>query len=94
MTRIQIARDRAMAQTLIQARQPGKTVLLISGAGHNARVLGVPQHLPLDFKVRSLRLAAGEPQPSAGKAAAYDAVWLTPALPPKDYCAEFRAMRR
>ena len=92
MTRIQIARDRAMAQTIIQARVPGKTVLLVSGAGHNARVLGVPQHLPIDFKVRTLRLAAGG-APSVDGAAVYDTVWATPALPPRDYCAEFKARR-
>lgn len=93
MTRIQIARDRAMAQTLIEAKSPGKTVLLVSGAGHSPRVTGVPQHLPTDMEVRVVRLVAGD-APSADKGPAiYDATWLTPALPPKDYCAEFKATR-
>ena len=93
MTRIQIARDRAMAQTLIQAKSPGKVVVLVSGAGHSPRVVGVPQHLPTDMEVRVVRLVAGE-APSADKGpAVYDATWLTPALAPKDYCAEFKATR-
>ncbi|TAM35001.1 MAG: hypothetical protein EPN61_16510, partial [Burkholderiaceae bacterium] len=37
MTRIQLARDMAMAQTVASARQSGKTVLLIAGAGHVRR---------------------------------------------------------
>jgi uncharacterized iron-regulated protein len=86
MTRVQIARDRAMAQTLVKARQPGKTVLLISGAGHATQTLGVPQHLPTDVSVKSVKLQAGNGAARAG----YDAVWRTPALPEKDYCAALR----
>ncbi len=86
MTRVQIARDRAMAQTIVKARQPGKTVLLISGAGHATKALGVPQHLPTDVSFKSVELQAG----SAAARAGYDAVWRTPALPEKDYCASLR----
>ena len=94
MTRIQIARDRAMAQTLVQAKSPGKTVVLVSGAGHSPRGMGVPQHLPTDMEVRVVRLVAGNAAPQADKGpAVYDATWLTPALPPRDYCAEFKANR-
>ena len=94
MTRIQIARDRAMAQTLIQAKSPGKTVVLVSGAGHSPRVLGVPQHLPTEMEVRVVRLVAGDAPDADNKGpAVYDAVWLTPALPPRDYCADFKAAR-
>lgn len=92
MTRIQIARDRAMAQTLIQAMSPGKTVVLVSGSGHSPRIMGVPQHLPTDMEVRVVRLVAGEVGEDM-KPAVYDAVWFTPALPPRDYCAEFKAAR-
>jgi uncharacterized iron-regulated protein len=47
MARIQVARDKAMAQTLQEAqRRPGMTVLLIAGAGHVLRTAGVPMHLP------------------------------------------------
>lgn len=88
MTRIQIARDRAMAQAVLKARQPGKTVLLIAGAGHVLRPLGVPQHLPSDLKVASVQLraapAAAAPE---GPTSDYDSIWATPPLPPQDYCA-------
>ena len=90
MTRIQVGRDRAMAQAIVKARQPGKTVLLISGAGHATKVLGVPQHLPTDVSVKSVRLQAGESPDEDEDKGAYDAVWRTPALPPKDYCAGIR----
>lgn len=88
MTRIQVARDRAMAQAVVKARQPGKTVLLIAGAGHVTKVLGVPQHLPTDVSVKTVRLQAGGP--AEDDTAAYDATWRTPAMPEKDYCAELR----
>ncbi|MGJ7510442.1 ChaN family lipoprotein [Variovorax sp. GT1P44] len=84
MTRIQIARDRAMAQTVVKARQPGKTVLLVSGAGHGNKQLGVPQHLPTDVSVKVVRLRAGPPDATDG---AFDVIWATPALSEKDYCA-------
>ena len=93
MTRIQIARDRAMAQTLIQARTTGKTVVLVSGSGHSPKVLGVPQHLPTDMVASAVRLLAGDVPRESGPAV-YDAVWLTPALPPRDYCADFKAKSR
>ena len=86
MTRIQIARDREMARMLAEARVPGKTIVLVSGAGHTAPALGVPQHLPTDVRVRTLRLDAGAEDKSAG----FDAVWTTPPAPAKDHCAELR----
>lgn len=54
MARIQVARDRAMAQTVAGAARPGQTVLLVAGAGHVDTALGVPQHLPPTLKSRSL----------------------------------------
>lgn len=89
MTRIQIARDRAMAQAVVKARQPGKTVLLIAGAGHVVRPLGVPQHLPSDFKVSTVRLFAAAEAPE-GPTSDYDSTWATPPLPPQDYCASLK----
>lgn len=86
MTRIQMARDRSMAQAALKARVPGKTVLLIAGAGHATKTLGIAQHLPTDIKLKSVRLVAGE----ADKAPGYDALWRTAALPEKDYCATLR----
>ena len=85
MTRIQIARDITMAQTLSQAALPGKVVVLLAGSGHVDRTVGVPQHLPAEFKVSAVRLRAGNATPE--KADAFDSVWGTPALPDRDYCA-------
>jgi uncharacterized iron-regulated protein len=90
MTRIQIAKDISMAGTLVNAALPGKVVVLLSGSGHTDRLLGVPQHLPASLKVKAIRLRAG-PAAEGDKAEAFDAVWQTPALAAKDYCAEFKA---
>lgn len=84
MTRIQIAKDITMANTLAQAALPGKTVLLLAGSGHADRLLGVPQHLPADLKAKAIRLRAGTAGTESPEA--FDAVWATPALPEKDYC--------
>jgi uncharacterized iron-regulated protein len=93
MTRIQVARDRAMAQAIVKARQPGKAVLLITGAGHALRPLGIPQHLPDDIRVATVQLLAAAS--TAGVAPGeYDAVWQTAPLPEKDYCAELRPAHR
>jgi uncharacterized iron-regulated protein len=45
MVRVQIARDQAMAATIAGALQPGRQVLLLTGAQHAARDRGVPLHL-------------------------------------------------
>ena len=97
MTRIQIARDLAMAETVAGARKAGQTVLLIAGNGHVERELGVPVHLPADLRVKVIS-AQAEPsaaqkdtKASAQVRAAADLVWPTPPLPPKDYCAQFRS---
>jgi uncharacterized iron-regulated protein len=90
MTRIQLARDRAMAETLVNAVQragPGKTVLLVAGNGHVRRDLGVPLYLPPALKHQVLMAQAGEAKIGGQPA---DAVWRTPALPPKDHCSELR----
>ncbi|WP_298930380.1 ChaN family lipoprotein [uncultured Ramlibacter sp.] len=62
MTRIQLARDRTMAQVLAQAAVPGKTVVLLAGAGHVEPALGVPQHLSATLRVRAQRWPAQPPQ--------------------------------
>jgi len=91
MTRIQIARDRRMADTLAKAVQPGRVVVLISGSVHADKQLGVPQHLPAGLQVKSVRLLAG------GKSLpgeTFDSVWGTEATPDKDYCAGLREQFR
>ena len=90
MTRIQIARDMKMAETLREVALPGKVAVLLAGSAHVDRMLGVPQHLSASLKVKSVRLRAGDAA-AADKADAFDAVWATPALPEKDYCAAFKA---
>lgn len=62
MTRVQIARDRAMARTLSQAAVAGKTVVLLAGAAHVDPALGVPQHLPAALRVASKVPAPQPPQ--------------------------------
>jgi len=89
MTRIQIARDISMAQALGQVAVPGKVVVLLAGSVHVNRLLGVPQHLPDTLRVKSVRLLAGQDQPS-GTEGAFDSVWSTPALPETDHCAGLR----
>ena len=58
MTRVQIARDQAMANTLTQLSVPGKTVVLIAGSGHVDAEIGVPRYLPPGLRSRSVLLPA------------------------------------
>jgi uncharacterized iron-regulated protein len=90
MTRIQIARDVAMAETLTSAAVPGKTVVLLAGSGHVDRVLGVPQHLPEVLKTKAVLLLAGSADEAGDRVAKFDLVWTTASLPEKDYCADFK----
>lgn len=63
MARVQVARDRAMAETIARvAAAPGRTVVLLTGAGHADPKLGVPRHLPAKLSVRPVVL------PSSGRA--------------------------
>jgi uncharacterized iron-regulated protein len=94
MTRIQIARDQAMARTAAAAVRPGQTVLLVAGNGHVQRDLGVPVHLPPDLAHRVV-VALARPAADAKEAAdqtlpAADVVWRSPPRAPRDYCAEMK----
>ena len=89
MTRIQVARDMAMADTIAGAAVPGKVVVLLAGSGHVDRQVGVPLHLPATLTVRSVRLLAST-DPSAGLPAGFDSIWTPPAVPPRDYCADMK----
>jgi uncharacterized iron-regulated protein len=53
MTRVQLARDLAMARVLGAQVRPGSTVVLIAGAGHVQPDIGIPRHLPPVFSVRA-----------------------------------------
>lgn len=86
MTRIQIARDRAMAQTAQEAIKPGQTVLLVAGHQHVRRDIGVPAHLP----GQPLAVVVAQAGRTSTDAANADRVWVTPPVPPRDHCAELR----
>jgi uncharacterized iron-regulated protein len=88
MTRIQIARDRSMAQAALARLTPGQTVLLVAGNGHVRRDLGIPLHLGPLSGVRVLMAQAGSP--AMPGTAQPDAVWPTPAVPARDHCAELK----
>ncbi len=99
MTRIQLARDAAMARTVESQLVPGRTVLLIAGGGHVRRDLGVPLHLTPNIASKVVlmqvqqsdeasKLIANDALPSEAPIA--DLILTTPALPPYDACAELR----
>jgi uncharacterized iron-regulated protein len=94
MTRIQIARDQAMARTAVAAVRPGQTVLLVAGNGHVQRDLGVPLHLPPDLAHRvvvALARTEADAQAAAGQTLpAADVVWRSPPHAPRDYCADMK----
>ncbi|WCM93717.1 ChaN family lipoprotein [Acidovorax sp. NCPPB 2350] len=89
MARIQIARDASLARTAADARRPGQTVLLVAGAGHVRRDLGVPTHWGGDVRARVL-IAQPQSAQEAWPSRAADLVLPTPALPPQDHCATLR----
>lgn len=89
MARVQVARDLSMARTVADALQPGRTVILIAGNGHVERALGVPVHLPARTHVKVISARAGD-QAAATPGSAADVIWVTPPVPPKDYCAEIK----
>lgn len=88
MTRIQIARDDAMATTVVAARQPGRTVVLVAGSGHVLRDRGIPRYLPPGFDAKVLLMRTGAPQKDSSSVA--DLIEHTQAPAPTDYCASLR----
>ena len=88
MARIQMARDASMARTAQEARRPGQTVLLVAGAGHVLRSQGIPTHWPADFSSKVVLALAGKEQAAIKSEAS--ATVSTPALPPRDHCAQLR----
>jgi uncharacterized iron-regulated protein len=89
MTRIQIARDRSLAEVAVAALQTDKTVLLVAGNGHVRRDLGVPQHLPAGLSHHVVMVHAG-PNPASPPNHQADTVWTTPPRPPTDHCAALK----
>lgn len=86
MTRVQIGRDRAMAETLHALARPRGVVVLVAGAHHVDATRGVPQHLHRlapGLRLHTVRLHAGK---VAGQAAGFDSTWLTPPIERSDPC--------
>lgn len=101
MVRIQVARDRAMAETLLGAWRAGATVLLLAGNEHVRTDLGVPRHLaqlPTPWPAAAAGVQAVQLRPlSDGERAGashHGTVWPTPAQPPRDHCAALRRQLR
>lgn len=86
MLAVQQQRDRRMAERLLAAPAPA---VLIAGAFHVRRDLGVPLHLAdLDASAAAqvLLLAEAGEQVAPGSA---DYVWYTPAVAAVDHCAQW-----
>jgi len=87
MRAVQQQRDRRMAEQLLAAPAPA---LLLAGAFHGRRDLGVPLHIAdLDRTQEVVVLILAE-QGHPVAAASADYVWYTPPQPAKDYCAQLR----
>ena len=87
MLAVQQQRDRRMAEALLAAPTPS---LLVAGAFHARRDLGVPLHLSdLGEQGTTAVLVLAEVG-SELDAAQADYLWLTPAQPEQDYCASLR----
>ncbi len=102
MTRVQIARDVAMASVLTAvaadaeaagAGKPAKTIVFIAGSGHVNKMLGVPRHLAPSLSMAAIFLSEGENPPSAKTAANFDHIWPTLAGPDTNYCATFKTQK-
>lgn len=90
MLAVQQQRDRRMAERLLAAPAPA---LLVAGAYHARRDLGVPLHLAdLGEGAGSLVVLLAEVGTSVEPGSA-DFVWYTPAVPAQDYCAEIRTKK-
>lgn len=90
MARVQIARDVAMARSMQKFQDsagPGQITVLLAGSVHVNKTVGVPLHLPHGSAISILMLAGGADDPQRQAPPGYDAVWPTPAVPDKDYCA-------
>lgn len=87
MLAVQQQRDRRIAERLLAAPQPA---LLLAGAYHARKDLGVPLHLAdLGAEGESKVLLLAEVGKQVEPAMA-DYVWYTAAMPEQDYCARFK----
>ena len=89
MTRIQLARDEAMAKVSTAAHKqakPGQTVLLVAGRGHVRSDIGVPTWLAADFKPKVAIAQSDKAQAAINMKA--DKLLTLPGTASKDQCAE------
>lgn len=84
MLSIQQQRDRRMGDALAAAPTPA---LLLVGNFHARKDLGIPLHLEGAAPLVVMLHEADEPLPGVEQA---DYVWLTPAAPRQDYCAQWQ----
>jgi uncharacterized iron-regulated protein len=85
MLAVQQQRDRRMAEQLDAAPKPA---MLLAGAFHVRRDLGVPLHLGNSGAAGARVLIAETGETVEAKQA--DFVWFTPTLPRQDFCGAFR----
>lgn len=99
---VQVARDAAMAEAMWRAARTADGAVLIAGAQHARRDLGVAHHLTQRFGAENVLALAfvearadiepehyGVSEKDGGRA--FDLLWFTAPGPEKDYCAELRA---
>lgn len=84
MLAVQQQRDRHMAQMLLQSEKP---TVLVAGAYHARKDLGVPLHL-MDLQGADSQVLLFVEQGQPYEKGIADYVWITTAAPEKDYCAE------
>lgn len=84
MLGIQQQRDVRMGEVLVAAAVP---TLLLAGNFHVRQDLGVPLHMDAPAPVVVMLHEAGKPLPGAEQA---DYLWLTPAAPEQDHCAQWQ----
>lgn len=87
MLAVQQQRDQRMAQQLAAAPKPA---MLLAGAFHVRRDLGVPLYLQGQASMRDLRVLMLAEVGETVRAEQADFVWFTPSQPQQDHCAKWR----
>lgn len=87
MLAVQQQRDRRMAQQLIAAPKPA---MLLAGAFHVRRDLGVPLYLQEQASNADVHVLILAEVGESVKAQQADFVWFTPSQPQQDHCAKWR----
>ena len=90
MARIQIAKDKRMAETIRAHVVEHKTVVVLCGSAHAHKQHGIPAHLPRELAKQAISVHLRSANTPAAEPGAFDREWLTAAVPEKDYCADLR----